>query len=354
MTRTSSFLTSAFCLLPFAFDQSPPWPDVLSQPAAWYKTEEAVRIADNVLAYQRAIGGWPKDIDKARALTTSERARVVNDKTERDATIDNGATLTELRYLALVYSATRAERFRDAFVSGFEYVLSAQYENGGWPQYFPLRPDYSRHITLNDGAMVGVLALLRDMGRGRPPFDFVAAEARERAAKAGARGFQILLRVQIKSNGRLTGWAQQYDARTLEPAPARSYEHAALASLETVGVVRLLMGMAIRDSATTPAIEGAVDWLKRVQIRGQRLDRRPDPSAPGGYDLVLVDDAAAGPLWARFYEIGTDRPFFAGRDGVKRARLADIDVERRTGYSWLGPYAARLLSVEYPAWLSGR
>ena len=45
--------------------------------------------------------------------------------------------------------------------------------------------------------------------------------------------------------------------------------------------------------------------------------------------------AGAGQLWARIAEIGTNRPIFANRDGVK---LYDFDqlTDRRTGYSWFG------------------
>jgi PelA/Pel-15E family pectate lyase len=65
---------------------------------------------------------------------------------------------------------------------------------------------------------------------------------------------------------------------------------------------------------------------------------------------VVVQDPAAPPLWARFYEIGTNRPIFSGRDGVVRYSLAEIELERRVNYSWLGPYAADLLAKDYPAW----
>ena len=41
------------------------WAQCLQQPRAWYKTEDAIRIADNVLLYQRESGGWPKNIDMA-------------------------------------------------------------------------------------------------------------------------------------------------------------------------------------------------------------------------------------------------------------------------------------------------
>ena len=69
-----------------------------------------------------------------------------------------------------------------------------------------------------------------------------------------------------------------------------------------------------------------------------------------GWDKVVVKDAAAPPMWARFYEIGTNKPIFCSRDGVPKDTLAEISYERRNGYSWLGRYAADLLAKDYPAW----
>jgi len=68
---------------------------------------------------------------------------------------------------------------------------------------------------------------------------------------------------------------------------------------------------------------------------------RPDEDA---------QDPAAPPLWARFYQIGTDTPIFSGRDGVIRRNLADIEHERRTNDAWYGDWPAELLQRDYPAW----
>jgi PelA/Pel-15E family pectate lyase len=78
----------------------------------------------------------------AQPLDDQGRAQVTADKVQTDSTIDNGATLAQLRYLARVFEATRQERFRASFLEGLDFLFDAQYANGGWPQFYPLRDDY--------------------------------------------------------------------------------------------------------------------------------------------------------------------------------------------------------------------
>jgi len=134
------------------------WTDCLDQPAPWYGSPEAVRVAGNILLYQRSTGGWPKNIDMARVLSPDERAAIAGERTLTDSTIDNGATTTQIRFLARVHAATRAEAWRTGPIQGLRFLLEAQYPNGGWPQFFPLQADYSRYITFNDGVIKHSLA----------------------------------------------------------------------------------------------------------------------------------------------------------------------------------------------------
>jgi PelA/Pel-15E family pectate lyase len=322
------------------------WGEVLRQSDAWYGSAEARAIADRVAAYQRDDGGWPKNVD----MTVPPDAGSVAAVREADSTIDNGATVTQIRLLARVFSAVGDPAYRQAALRGVSYLLAAQYPNGGWPQIFPLRGDYSRHITFNDDAMVGVLTLLAEIAEARVPFALVEEADRRRARAAVTRGIDLILRAQIRVDGRLTAWCAQHDEVTLLPAGARSYEHPSLSGQETVGIVRFLMRFGGAAPNVREAIEAAVTWLERVRLDGQRLDRREDPTLAGGFDVVLVRDPAAPPLWARFYEIGTNRPIFSGRDGVVRYSLSEIEHERRTGYSWFGQWPRALLEREYPAW----
>ena len=308
-----------FLLVPvLAAAQTVSWREVLEQPSAWYRTPAANVVARSVLSWQRASGGWPKDIDMTVAPTPAARAT----PTIPDSTIDNGATVTQIRLLDRVFAATGTTAYQDAAIRGIDYLLIAQYPNGGWPQFYPLRDDYSRHITFNDDAMSGVLLLLEDVVNGRA-LTFVDPARRARAAKAIDIATALILRAQVRVNGHLTAWCAQHDAVSLEPRPARSYEHVSLSGRESVDIIRFLM----RRPATAEIVEAvnaAVSWLTRARLGDGQ--------------------------WARFYEIGSNRPIYSGRDGIVRYDIAEIELERRNGYAWTGTWPARLIDTEYPRW----
>ncbi len=332
------------------------WRDAMKQRAPWYSGIEAVRIAENLLLYQREIGGWDKNIDMALALGPKERALLEKEKRDPEAhsTIDNDATYTQLRYLAKVYSATKQERYAAAFRRGFDYLLKAQYPNGGWPQFYPLRNGYWSHITFNDDAMIGVMDLLRDMAQPKAEFAFLTDAERASARQAGERGVECILKTQVVQGGKLTVWCAQHDERSLAPAKARAYEHPSLSGSESVGIVQFLMGIERPPAEVVKAVEAAVAWFRANKISGIRVDMKPAPGTPKGSDHTVVEDPAAPPLWARFYELGTNRPIFSGRDSVVKYSLAEIEYERRNGYRWYVDRPARLLDVDYPLWVARR
>lgn len=346
------FAVAALAQAGSAPTQSIRWSDCLAQPPAWYAGAEAVRIADNVLLYQRDTGGWPKNIEMAAVLSESERVKIAQQKAETDSTIDNGATHTQLVFLAKVHEAAPLERHKKAFLKGVDHLLAAQYPNGGWPQYYPLRRGYYTHITFNDDAMTGVLELLRDIARKRPGYAWVDAERRSKAARAVESGTECILETQVAVNGRPTVWCAQHDELTLRPASARTYEHVSLSGYESVAVVRFLMGIDQPSQRVKLAIQSAIEWFEQSRLQGTRLVQRPNGASVDGFERIVVTDPAAGPLWARFHEIGTNRPIFSGRDGVLRYNFAEIEEERRNHYRWYVDTPAKLLAEDYPAWRS--
>lgn len=187
-------------------------------------------------------------------------------------------------------------------------IAGLQRRDGGWAG------DWPEYSTLDDGATTTetrFLARIAVPGGGTTLRDAVK------------RGVECILAAQIRLEGTLLAWCQQHDERTLAPAPGRSFEPVALASAESVGIVRFLLGEE-PTPAVTAAVEAAAAWLTRVRLPGGR--------------------------WARFYEIGSDRPVFRGRDGVVRYRIEEIDAERRAGYAWFTDRPSRLLSRDLPRW----
>lgn len=318
--------------------------DVRDKPPEWYSTDEGKRAVDGIIAGQLESGGWRKGYNLLDPKAGSEQSRWAM------GTYDNNMTYTELRVLGEAYRLTKRADALAAFNRGLDFVFASQYASGGFPQRWPV-PDeepYGGYITLNDHAMIRVMGLLLDVAT-QPEFAFVDADRRAKAQAAFDRGVDCLVKLQIEANGRLTGWCQQYDAQTLEPAKARTYELPSIAGDETVGVLRLLMRIEDPSPEVRRAIEAGVAWLEASKVTGIRLERTEDPSLPKGYDLKAVEDPNAEVLWARFYEIDTNRPFFCGRDGVKKYSMNEIEAERRSGYAWLRPFA-KDIPKEYAKW----
>ncbi len=313
-----------------------PWRAVLRQPAEWYGSDDARGLAVNVVGYQTDAGGWPKNLDMTIPPAQADRSA---DPGETLSNIDNDATYTQMVFLARVISAHDDPYLRAAFNRGLNYLLAAQYPNGGWPQYFPLRPGYYTRVTFNDNAMINTLTVLRDAANGQTPYAFVDAARRAQAAAAVAKGIQCILRSQILVNGQPTVWCAQYDEHTLTPAPARAYELASFSGQESVGITRFLMEVPHPSPEIVAAVQGAVAWFKAAQLTGAQVQalggRAGNPNAV---------------MWARFYDLDTMKPFFCGRDGVKKSNLQEIEAERRNGYAWFGMWPATLLNTDYPAW----
>jgi PelA/Pel-15E family pectate lyase len=332
---------------------------LLAKPDAWFTSDDGRRMLDNIVSWQNANGGWwkgyaanvPRDDNLPLTDDYSKAPPGDNEAVwRRTSTFDNKATVSELRLLARAFRLTQEPKYRQAFERGMKFVFDSQYPGGGWPQRFPLENNYGRFITYNDNAIVGIMTLLLDIDHAEGDFAWASPEERARANQAFDRGVRCILDTQIKVDGRLTGWCQQHDDKTLAPATARTYELPSIAASETASILRLLMRMENPDDRVKTAIRSGAAWLERSKLTGVRIVDKPDPALPHGRDEILVEDAAAAqPLWARFYDIETNRPFYCGRDGVKKWSLGEVEPERRAGYSWVRPFGRDALKA-YQKW----
>lgn len=327
------------------------WSEVFKQKPLWYQTDEAARIADQLLIYQKENGGFEKNVDMALMLTQSEKASLIAKRGDvSETTIDNRTTYPQIAYLGRVITASLLKpsppanlpKYKEAFNKGADYLLASQYENGGFPQFYPLRKGYYSHITFNDDAMIGVLKVLRDIAKGDEDYKFVDETRRSKAERAVAKALSLILKLQVDLGGKKTIWAAQYDEVTLKPADARKFEPAALSAGESVNIVRFLM----QEKATPEimdAIESAIAWYRKNKIDGVRWERS------NGENRV-VKDKTAQPIWARFYQMETMKPIFIGRDAIIKYDVMQIEAERRNGYSWYVSEPNKLLNEDYPKW----
>jgi len=319
-----------------------------------YQPIDIRNIGDNILLFQKNNGGWPKNYDIFAILTDAQKDSVKKAKDATNTTYDNGSTYTQIAALATVYAATKENKYRITAEKGLDFILRSQYANGGWPQYYPLENNYSRHITFNDGVFEGIMRLLKDIKDRKPEYDFIKEDQRQQLAKAFDKGLDCIIRAQIVDDGKPTAWCQQHDEVTLQPAWARKFEPPSICNGESAGIVIFLMTIDHPDKRIIAAIENAVAWFRESMIYNTRIQRISAPRLVTPFrvsrsDRIAVVDSAAPPIWTRYYELRTHRPLFCNRDSKVVYSLAEVDRERRDGYGWY-TYAPQQVLDMYPAW----
>ncbi|MGP4038471.1 pectate lyase [Gracilibacillus sp. D59] len=303
--------------------------------------DTAIEKADNLLTWQMEHGGWTKNWPHiyTRPWDGEEsRSEWVEDGVEL-GTIDNDATISELQFLAQVYQETKDPKYKESIEKGLDFLFKLQYETGGFAQVYPERGNYSDYVTFNDEAMVNVLELLDLVAKQRYPFDsdLISEEYVIKSKESIELGVDYILKAQIEVDGKLTAWCAQHDPFTYEPREARSYEHPSISGSESVGIVRYLMSRP-QTEEINEAVLAALEWFDEVKLENTRYVSG-DPN-----NEYFVEDPNST-AWYRFYEIGTNKPIFSGRDGVIKHDIMEIEAERRDGYSWGGHWATQLLEI---------
>lgn len=302
---------------------------------------DAARAAADALATgQLESGGWDYliEFDPAkranwyRRVDISDGFAAETTKRKNISTFDDDNSQSAVRFLLAMTDATKGStnprdgRIRIALDYALKKMLQAQYPNGAWPQRYDGLPrnaadypalkatipatypreykkeNYFRHYTLNDNTQRDCILTLLDAWHRTDRREFLDAVK---------RGAEFLLMAQLPEPQ--PTWAQQYNAR-MEPAWARAFEPPAACTSESVGVMRLLADLYVElgDERYLEPLPRAIAWFKRSEI------------SPG--------------LWARYYELHTNKPIFGDRDGKIYYRVEDISEERQKGYSWKGAY----------------
>ena len=343
----------AFAVSSFAADYVPPSTAVskINSYRGYSELTKAAGSMDidqytyNMTTWQISNGGFYKAMaDKYKSAYSGGQKSEWRAKDGGDlGTIDNNATIQEMRLLAIRYKETTNNNYKVAFKTSFNkavnFLLTMQRSKGGLPQVWPKRGNYSDQITLNDNAMIRAMVTMMDIANKTSPFDSDIIDEATRSKMQGAmdKAIDYLLKAQIVNNGNLTVWCAQHDTNSLAPVGARAYELPSKSGNESMGVVWFLMNWPEQTEAIQKAVKGAIAWYKKNELKDKAFSK-----------TAGVVDKAGSSLWFRFYEVNSDDYFFCDRDGAstKTQDFMKISEERRTGYQWAGDYGSALLSTE--------
>jgi PelA/Pel-15E family pectate lyase len=290
-----------------------------------YSDLSYIDISNNILYFQRANGGWMKNYDMTAILTPDQIDTLIATKSNVNTTFDNGCTYGHIEYLSGAYTITKDDRYKDACIRGINFILTAQYQNGGWSQNYPIQENYTQNITFNDGATIGIMKLFKDI----------------RILLSYQKGLFLITQLQIKRQGIPTAWAQQYDEVSLTPSWGRSYEPPSICSDESCTILEFLMSIDNPSNEIINSVQFGMTWLGKTaisDIRVETFDALPLISEykvkPITTDRRVVQKIGAQKMWSIFYRVSDDKLIFCDRDGSIKDSFSDLERERRVGYAW--------------------
>ena len=259
----------------------------------------AYKAGDVLVLGQRPAGGWHYLVDfnqngvqdwyrdhASKFKWGMEEQRFFNG----NATFDDANSQDATRFLLRLYVTTRNEKYKRPLRKALDFILTAQYTNGAFPQRYPLHydfvhdgfPDYTSYYTLNDGATVAAIEVLvkayEQLGD-------------QKYLDAARRAVDFLVAVQGPEDQ--AGWAEQYHPDTMQPVKARTHEPA---------------GFVVRES------EQVIETLEMFyEMTGDRRYLRPIPLCLNWFDRLNKEAVEFKRPVARYYELGTNLPVYVIR-----------------------------------------
>ncbi len=225
-------------------------------------------------------------------------------------------------------SADRA-RADQRLLRELDAVFLAQFPNGCWPLAYPLMGGVADAVVFRDDTTVNVLRLLRDVARG----DFAFGDGRRRRARESlARGVRCVLDSQVVVDGRRTGWSTAHDPLTLAPIGVGG--DPGLGAAATAGVLGFLMELDSGDPRVAASVHGGAAWMRETMLWGLAYTSGEEP----------VPTPGAGPLWARDYETGWNRPLFLIAGAAARNAWREVPASAWTHPGWFTDAPARVLA----------
>ena len=248
--------------------------------------DAAMDAARALIRGQNRHGGWDHTIH-------------FTDLSNETVSFDDNQSQSAISFLLAMDQAVADTALATATRRAVDMMIATQLPNGGWPHLYPERGNYHDFATFNDGGINDCVRVMIEAHQ-RYPDDGTVRRSLERAAR-----FIVISQLPPPQ----PGWAQQYN-EFLQPAWARTFEPASVCPAVTIRNVDTLidLSLCLKDATLLEPIPDALRWLGEI-----RLDNGQ---------------------WARFVEIGTNRPLYYDRGRIRVNSIAELHPERATGYAY--------------------
>jgi Pectic acid lyase len=260
---------------------------------------------------QKLSGGWGHLADVSHMSATPDKPILKRGTSLFDDNITQGA----LSFLISLDEVVDEPWLTGSIEYGLKGMIEAQFENGAWPQRYPLPSCYGKHYTFNDSA---INDCIRVMLRAHKVY------GREEYLQSAKRGGDFIILSQLPHPQ--SGWAQQY-SHDLQPSNARSFEPRGVCSAVASHNIRTLVDIYLytKDEKYLEPISDAVEWLEKSKIGDNR--------------------------WARLYEVKSNRPIYGDRTKPNRVfyDYEKISAKEKKSYSWQGDYGVKQAIAYYNA-----
>src|SRR5262245_19628389 len=282
----------------------------------YYRAAEQVGAA--IVWGQHPAGGWNYVVDFAGDRSLREWYDTLGKNAWRmkefhhyygNATFDDQVSTDDAKFLLRLYIEKLDPKYKPALDRAIQFVIDSQYPIGGWPQRFPLKPeysksgksDYSAYITFNDDVAAENISFLilcyRVLGDARLLDPII-------------RGMNSLLVTQ--QGAPQPGWSLQHTL-DLKPAGARTYEPLSLATHTTAANLGHLINFykLTGESKFLARVPEGIEWLESVKL------------PPGASDR--------GHTHPTYIELQTNKPLYVHRRGsnvVNGEYFFDYDFSR--------------------------
>lgn len=234
-----------------------------------YYLECAEKAANALIYGQHPLGGWHYFIDFDKSGLAEWYTYIFSNfkwgmeeyrHYYGNCTFDDDSTVGPTRFLLNLYMTTLDPKYRASLLKALDFILMSQYENGSWPQRYPLRyefahdglPDYTSLYTFNDSVINGNINMLVEA------FERLGDERYLAAAK---RGMDFLI-ISQGPEGQ-AAWGAQH-GKDLAPAWGRTHEPPVYKPRYTLENIRALIRyyMMTGDRRYLAPIQGALEWLE--------------------------------------------------------------------------------------------